>query len=521
MVHVSHSRVHSTRDSISPTPNVQYNASSSSVKRRGPPAIKPQPPTLGGGPEDWKVPHCGYHYDGSARRFFEGWYWRVQLPGTQQSFALIFSIEDPGSSNMPVGSGTHTGLGIQVMGPDDGYICQYDSDTSTFWADRNELALGSGLRSGPGPFRPPGVRAWPSGGIRVGSILPSDSFFQAVKRGFQASYTQQSGSIVSNETGAAGAPMSTVPSCTWDFKIQPISGWGPEGGSQKATAGWLSVLSVFEPHWQVLMSHGLATGWFEWGGKRYEFNDAPSYSEKNWGGGFPSKWCWVQCNSFDGYPGLSVTAVGARRMLAQGIPILGGIEEDVGMIGIHLPPSATMDGKGVFLELVPWAGEVEWNVEPWGRWYLEARCGEYEAILEATCQEKAGTMLRAPTISQGLAPFCRDTFFGKCRLRVWKRASGSNAGVAMDGNGGGGGGTISPIGGRKGGSGSLPSSSGRQLVVDASTTTAALEVGGGPWWGPWSAKAAMKEPLRTLVQAPIDLGKIREVVPGPIKPPGL
>ena len=24
-----------------------------------------------------RVPHCGYHYDGAPRRFFEGWYWKV------------------------------------------------------------------------------------------------------------------------------------------------------------------------------------------------------------------------------------------------------------------------------------------------------------------------------------------------------------------------------------------------------------------------------------------------------------
>ena len=24
-----------------------------------------------------RVPHCGYHYDGTHRRFFEGWYWKV------------------------------------------------------------------------------------------------------------------------------------------------------------------------------------------------------------------------------------------------------------------------------------------------------------------------------------------------------------------------------------------------------------------------------------------------------------
>lgn len=34
-------------------------------------------------------------------------------------------------------------------------------------------------------------------------------------------------------------------------------------------------------------------GWIEWGGERYEFEDAPSYSEKNWGGSFPLKWFWV------------------------------------------------------------------------------------------------------------------------------------------------------------------------------------------------------------------------------------
>lgn len=35
------------------------------------------------------------------------------------------------------------------------------------------------------------------------------------------------------------------------------------------------------------------SGWIEWDGERFEFEDAPSYSEKNWGGGFPRKWFWV------------------------------------------------------------------------------------------------------------------------------------------------------------------------------------------------------------------------------------
>jgi len=47
------------------------------------------------------------------------------------------------------------------------------------------------------------------------------------------------------------------------------------------------------------MAEGAATGWLQWGDQRYEFSDAPAYAEKNWGGGFPSKWIWVQCNTFE------------------------------------------------------------------------------------------------------------------------------------------------------------------------------------------------------------------------------
>lgn len=52
---------------------------------------------------------------------------------------------------------------------------------------------------------------------------------------------------------------------------------------------------------QVMLASGLASGWLEWGDKHYEFRDAPTYYEKNWGAGFPSRWFWVQCNVFDGY----------------------------------------------------------------------------------------------------------------------------------------------------------------------------------------------------------------------------
>ncbi len=71
---------------------------SSSVSR--PCAYNPRGPPF-------ETPHKGYHYTGQRGRFFEGWYWRVTLPGDAESFALIYSIEDPRG-------GEFSGVGAQV-----------------------------------------------------------------------------------------------------------------------------------------------------------------------------------------------------------------------------------------------------------------------------------------------------------------------------------------------------------------------------------------------------------------------
>jgi hypothetical protein len=49
-------------------------------------------------------------------------------------------------------------------------------------------------------------------------------------------------------------------------------------------------------------------------------------------------------------------AAGARR----GILNIPGVEEDVGLIGIHW--------QGKFIELVPWTSAVSWEIAPWGQW---------------------------------------------------------------------------------------------------------------------------------------------------------
>ncbi|MBD4018862.1 tocopherol cyclase, partial [Xanthomonas citri pv. citri] len=91
--------------------------------------------------------------------------------------------------------------------------------------------------------------------------------------------------------------------------------------------------------------------------ERYEFQNAPSYSEKNWGGGFPRKWFWVQCNVFKGASGeVGLTCAGGLRQL----PGLNETFENAALIGVH--------HGGIFYEFVPWNGVVEWEVTQWGQW---------------------------------------------------------------------------------------------------------------------------------------------------------
>ena len=168
------------------------------------------------------------------------------------------------------------------------------------------------------------------------------------------------------------------------------------------------------------MAHGLASGWIETDGERVEFSDCPAYSEKNWGGGFPNKWIWIQCNSFLSSPGTSVTAVGAERGLMQ----LENFTENVGLIGIH--------HQGQFFELNIKDSSIVWEASTWGQWKIEGRSDLHEAVIEAECGPEDGTPLRAPTADQGLAPVCKDSFAGKVRLRLWHRKSGRRAESILD-----------------------------------------------------------------------------------------
>ncbi|MBV9387918.1 MAG: tocopherol cyclase family protein [Chroococcidiopsidaceae cyanobacterium CP_BM_ER_R8_30] len=350
------------------------------------------------------VPHSGYHWDGSSRRFFEGWYYRVTLPEHGNSFAFMYSIEDP------IGGKPHSGGAAQILGPEDEYLWRTFPNVKQFWASPSQLQLGHW-----GKTDLPTQPLW---------LMPSE-FEHYVQQGYQATAHWNQGVICDPSSKRA---------CRWQYSIQPVYGWGGRNAPQHSTAGWLSFLPIFEPGWQILMAHGLATGWIEWNGDRYEFTNAPAYGEKNWGGAFPQKWFWLNCNSFEGEPdGLALTAGGGRRGVLWWM-------ESVAMVGLHY--------QGKFYEFVPWNSEVHWDIQPWGRWQMWARNPQFEVELTGTTT-LPGTPLRAPT-ENGLIFCCRDTMRGDVILRLRSR-HGSKS----------------------------------RLLLEAKSSLCGLEVGGGPWEQSW------------------------------------
>ncbi|XVF35457.1 hypothetical protein REPUB_Repub18cG0147800 [Reevesia pubescens] len=414
---------------------------------------------------DTRTPHSGYHFDGTTRRFFEGWYFKVSIPERKQSFCFMYTVENPAFRRKLTTWETlqhgprFTGVGAQILGAYDKYICQYTEDSQNFWGSRHELILGNTFLAN-NDSRPPSKE------------VPPQEFNKKVLEGFQVSPLWHQGSI--RDDGRTYYA-KTVKTARWEYSTRPIYGWGDVGSKQKSTAGWLAAFPIFEPHWQVCMAGGLSTGWIEWDGERFEFQDAPSYSEKNWGGGFPRKWFWAQCNVFEGASGeVALTAAGGLRQL----PGLTETFENAALIGVHY--------DGIFYEFVPWNGVLSWEIAQWGYWYIAGENETHMVELKATTND-SGTTLRAPTTVAGLAPACKDTCFGDLNLKIWEKNNEGTKG---------------------------------KLILDVKSDMAALEVGGGPWFNTWKGKTKMPEVIKNALQVPVDMEGIFGFTPF-LKPPGL
>ncbi len=357
-----------------------------------------------------QTPHSGFHWNGKDRNFFEGWYYRLTLPKAKQTFAFMYAIQNP------VPGAPHRGGSAQILSSE-AYLRRSLPNTNLFWAWTQKLGHGH----------------WRQSTLRQNAqFLQPAVFEEQVEEGYQATATWHQGKLKD-----PGANLKV----RWQYAIEPIYGWGSPNRPQQSTAGWLSQFQIFEPGWQILMAHGLATGWIEWNDQRTTFNQVPCYSEKNWGGAFPHRWFWINCNAFEEEP-MAITAGGGRRS------VLGWMES-VAMIGIH--------ARGQFFEFVPWNAQVSWTIDPWGYWQMKAQNSTHVVELTASTSD-SGTFVGAPT-SEGLALVCRDTTQGQLSVKLWERQGFSSDAL--------------------------------KLVLEVNSNLGCLEVGGEPWQQPWrSAETA-------------------------------
>jgi tocopherol cyclase len=357
---------------------------------------------------DLQTPHSGYHWNQINPHYFEGWYLRLTLPEINQTFAFMYSLEDP------LDRKSYSGGAVQILGIDEAYLYRSFPQVQKFFAATDSFSFGHWKKTNL-PTKP--------------GVLSPAEFHNYITEGYQVTATLNQGSVfdpVRNEY------------CRWQYQIQPVYGWGDPQQFQQSTAGWLSYLPIFEPGWQITQAHGLATGWVEWRGQHYHFNAAPAYSEKNWGGSFPQKWFWVNCNSFEQQPDLAMTAGGGIRQVLWW-------EEEVALVGIHY--------QGKFYEFAPWNSEVSWEIQPWGKWQIQAKSAEFMVTLSGET-DLSGTYVRTPT-AKGLIFNCRDTTKGKLNLELRAREAWAT-----------------------------PNRTGIQ-IVKANSHLAGLEVGGAPWDTVW------------------------------------
>jgi tocopherol cyclase len=310
-----------------------------------------------------QTPHSGYHWDGRTSRFFEGWYLRLTLPESGPSFAFMYSIDDP-ATNSP-----RSGGAAQILGPDHAYLCRTFPNVHAFQAAGDKFELAHCHAQNQGDY-------------------------------YQASATRHQGQLTNPATGQQ---------IRWHYTISPIYGWGNPQRPQLATAGIFSFLPIFEPGWQVLMAHGLASGTLTWGEQSYHFAQAPAYAEKNWGGAFPEKWFWLQCNAFSQSPDLSLTAAGGIRQVLNR-------QEAVGLIGLHY--------QGQFYAFASRDTPMHWHIAPWGSWSMQAENAHYGISLQGTTEDP-GAWVRVPT-QTGLQFLCRDTTQGNLTVKLWRKSHPQN-----------------------------------------------------------------------------------------------
>lgn len=290
-----------------------------------------------------------YHWQGQSP-FFEGWYFKVSDSAADKSFLIIYAILNPDSQS------PHS-CGFMMVGNNSG-------DTAE----------------------------------RIYTVYPVDAV--------SADHTRFDIAVANNrawgdqqQLHAQGAIVDAHNTCRWVIDYTITDQW-------PRTMGWMSDLPMLQTYWHVGAMHARASGWVEWNGRRWSFDNATGYQEKNWGVEFPDTWFWLQANDFNDPRACCLSVGGASMPLGH----------------------ASLDACGIGFRYAGTLYTFSFPVEPArihhdiipGHWSVEGTRGRHRIVIDAWCSPDQLINLMNPR-TEGIKPWTWETIRATLRVRLYTR----------------------------------------------------------------------------------------------------
>jgi len=204
---------------------------------------------------DWPSSDPGrYHWDGYQDPYFEGWYFKINLPDPDESFFIIYGVVNPG-----------------YLGKAQRYSFLYLMKGST--------------------------------GEQIFERYGLDQF-NASKHELEIQIGDNSATLY-NLQGFASEDGSTA---NWNINIEMDSSWANSMGS-------LTNVPYLPVNWNVFILNGKTKGSLIWNGKQFNLEGATIYGDHNWGPQFPSAWAFICANRFSNPKSALAAAGGPNSFL--------------------------------------------------------------------------------------------------------------------------------------------------------------------------------------------------------------
>ena len=291
-----------------------------------------------------------YHWEGQ-QQFFEGWYFKVSDPDTGKSFLFIYAVFNPDGESPE-------SCGFMMAGNNS-----------------------------------PGYAGF------IYQQFPVEQFSSSYEQ-FDTRVSEENQARGDRDTlHARGSATDGEDICTWSIDFEVAERWDN-------TMGWMAGLPNLQTYWHVGAMKARATGWIEWNGELFEFEDIIGYQEKNWGDEFPESWYWLQANNFDD-PKACCLSVGAASMPlgAAVFPACGiGLIYDDRLYTFSFPQQPAF----IRPEIAP------------GSWAITAVKGRHKIVIEASCDPAYLLNLVNPT-EQGIKRWTWEAINGQVRFQLYEK----------------------------------------------------------------------------------------------------